>query len=185
MGGEYRVDGGRLTVDSLAMTDMGCDADRMAQDQWLATFLGSKPVMRLSGSELVLEAGSTGIRLLDRTLAEPDKPLVGPTWTVTSLIDNEAVSSVPAGATATLVFGADGGLTVQTGCNDGHGTWKAVGGGIEVSALAMTKKACIGPGAQLEDAVVGVLGSGTVAASIRADMLTLRSDGKGLQLQAR
>jgi heat shock protein HslJ len=185
MSGAYRIDAGRLILDGLATTEMGCDPDRMAQDQWLAELLGSKPTVRLTGNELVLESGAVAMRLLDRTVADPDRPLVGPTWTVVSIIDGDAVSSVPDGVTATMVFADDGSVAVDTGCNRGRGTWRAVAGGIEFSQLALTKMACDGPAAATEQAVVGVLGAGTVAAEIKADMLTLQAGGHGLQLQAR
>jgi heat shock protein HslJ len=43
IGGSYRIDGGRLVFEGVAMTDMGCDAQRDRQDQWLIAFLTSKP----------------------------------------------------------------------------------------------------------------------------------------------
>ena len=61
------------------------------------------------------------MRLLDREVAEPDLNIVGPTWTVESIIHGDAVSSVPAGAIATLVFKADGTIDVNAGCNRGGG----------------------------------------------------------------
>ena len=72
-----------------------------------------------SGDELVLEDGATVITLLDREVADPDLPLVGPVWTVTAIITGDAVSSVPEGVIATLVFTDDGLVMVNTGCNSG------------------------------------------------------------------
>jgi heat shock protein HslJ len=184
IGGTYRVENGLLIFEGAGMTEMACDADRMAQDSWLVELLGSKPTLRLTGNELVLQSGSIVVRLMDRTVVEPDAALAGPTWTVESIISGGAVSSVPQGATATLVFHADGALTVDDGCNQGGATWKAVGTGIEVAGLVLTKKACSGAGAALESAVVGVLRAGTIAASIDADVLTLQAGSAGLQLRA-
>lgn len=45
MGGTYRIDGGQLVTDALAMTEMGCDQARHAQDDWLSTFIGSRPTL--------------------------------------------------------------------------------------------------------------------------------------------
>lgn len=182
--GSYRIESGRLIFEGGGMTEMACDPDRMAQDEWLVERLGAKPAIRLTGDELALDDGSTIIRLMDRKVVEPDVALVGPTWTVESIITGDAVSSVPTGLSATLVFGADGTLTVDDGCNTGGATWKAVGAGIEVGALALTKKACDGPAAALESAVVGVLRAGTIAAAIDADVLTLQAGTNGLQLRA-
>jgi heat shock protein HslJ len=184
IGGTYRIDGGRLVFEGGAMTEMGCDPERDAQDDWLISLLASSPTVRLAGSDLTLESGSVVVSLRDREVVEPDANIVGPTWTVESIITGDAVSSVPAGATATLVFNADGTLTVRPGCNQGGGTWKPIGGGIEVSALLLTKMACDGPGGQLESAVLDVLNQGTLAANIESTVLTLQAGGRGLQLRA-
>lgn len=182
--GAYRIDGGRLVFEGGAMTEMGCDQARDAQDQWLIALLGSTAAVRLTGDELTLESGSTVVRLLDRKIVEPDVALTGHPWTVTSIISGDAVSSTPQGATATLLFNADGTLTVNAGCNQGGATWKAVGAGIEVTDLVLTKKACEGAGGQLESAVVGVLRARTIAATIDSNTLTLQAGTQGLQLSA-
>lgn len=182
--GTYRIDGGRLIFEGGAMTEMGCDQARDAQDQWLIALLGSRPAIRLTGDELNLESGPIVVRLLDRKIVEPDVALTGHLWTVISIISGDAVSSTQQGATASLLFNADGTLTVNAGCNQGGATWKAVGAGIEVSDLVLTKKACEGAGGQLESAVVGVLRAGTIAAAIDSNTLTLQAGTNGLQLSA-
>ena len=184
MGGTYRLDGGRLIFEGGGMTEMACEPDRMAQDTWLASLLASNPTARLAGDELTLTSGSIVVRLLDRKVVEPDVALTGHAWTVVSIIAGDAVSSVPQGASATLTFNADGTLTVDAGCNQGSARFSAVPGGIEVSDLVLTKKACEGPGGQLESAVVGVLRAGTIAAAIDSNVLTLRAGAAGLQLRA-
>jgi heat shock protein HslJ len=184
IGGTYRIDGGRLVFAGGSMTEMGCGPERHAQDDWLVDLLDSSPTVRLNGDELVLESGSTLIRLMDRTVVEPDANMVGPTWKLVSIIDGDAVSSIPDGQGATLKFGADGTVEVFAGCNRGGGTWSAVGAGIEVGPIGLTKMACDGPSATIEAAVLEVLEAGSIAASIKSDILTLQAGGNGLQLQA-
>lgn len=184
LGGTYRIDSGRLIFEGGSMTEMGCDPNRDAQDQWLIQLLASKPATRLTGDELVLESGSVVVRLLDRKVVEPDVALVGPTWTVVSIITGDAVQSIPDGVIAALVFKGDGTVDVNAGCNQGGATWKAVGSGIEVADLALTKRACEGAGGQLESALVGVLRAGSIAAAIDSDLLTLQAGAQGLQLRA-
>jgi heat shock protein HslJ len=184
IGGTYRIDGGSLVFEGGTMTEMGCDAERDAQDEWLIKLLAAKPTVRLAGDELTLVSGSTIVTMRDRKVVEPDLALVGPTWTVVSLIDGDAVSSVPDNAVATIVFAGDGTMTINAGCNQGGASWVAAGSGLQVSAIVLTKKACEGAGAQLEGAVVAVLGSGTVAAKIDSNVLTLQAGGHGLQLRA-
>jgi len=183
-GASYRIEGGRLVIDGGAMTEMGCDDARNRQDQWLFAFLGSKPGVTLAGTDLTLDNGRTNMRLVDRTIAEPDRNIVGPVWTVTSLIDGDAVSSVPAGATATLVFNGDGSVDVNPGCNRGRGSWTLDGAGIAFKEVILTKMACADPAGSLENAVLAVINQGTLQASIKANVLTLQGGGHGLQLTA-
>jgi heat shock protein HslJ len=183
IGGTYRIDGGRLVFDGVAMTEMGCDQQRDAQDQWLVKFLTSKPTVQLLGTDLTLDNGQTVVHLADRSVVEPDLNITGPTWTVVTIIDGDTASSVPAGAVATLVFGADGTLQVNDGCNRGAGHWVAEGNGLRLSDIMLTKMACDPPAGALESAVLAVLNQGSVAAEITADLLTLQADGRGLQLQ--
>jgi heat shock protein HslJ len=164
---------------------MGCDDARNRQDQWLFAFLGSKPSVTLAGTDLILDNGRTNMHLVDRTIAEPDLNLAGPTWTVTSVIDGDTVSSVPAGATATLVFNADGTVDVNPGCNHGRGSWTLDGTGIAFRDVILTKMACVDPAGALENAVLAVINQGTVQASIKANSLTLQGGGRGLQLTGR
>jgi heat shock protein HslJ len=183
MGGTYRIDGGRLVVGDLFTTEMGCDQPLHDQDEWLATFLGSQPQVRLLGNDLTLEGGGTVLRLLDREVAEPDLTLVGPTWTVESLITGDAVASVPAGAAATFVFRQDGTVDVSPGCNRGSGTWKLQGTGLAIEQVGLTKMACDGPQGQLEAFVLEVIGGGPLTATIDASVLTIQGPGGGLQLR--
>jgi heat shock protein HslJ len=185
IGGSYRIEGGRLVFEGGGMTEMGCDQERHAQDDWLIQLLASNPTVRLVGNDLTLESGSVVVSLRDRDVVEPDANLVGPTWTLVSIIQADAVSSIPDGQSATLKFNADSSLEVFAGCNRGGGTWKSVGGGIEVSGLMLTKMACDGPSATIESAVLAVLEGGTIAAEIDANTLTLQVGANGLQFQVR
>jgi heat shock protein HslJ len=184
MSGTYRVQDGRLRFENGGMTAMGCPRDLQAQDTWLSTFLASNPIVRLSGSDLTLDGGATVVALVDREVAEPDANLVGPVWTLESIIAGDAVSSVPGDVRATLVFKDDGTVDVFAGCNRGSGTWVAKGNGIELGPIGLTKMACAGPGAQVEGAVVAVLATGTVGATIDASVLTLRAGNQGLAYRA-
>jgi heat shock protein HslJ len=185
IGGTYRIDGGRLVVASLGMTDMGCDPDRQAQDQWLIALLNAGPAVQLTGDELVLQGDGKLLRLLDRRVADPDRPLVGTRWVLDSIVAGDAVSSVPDAVTATLVFKDDGTVAVDTGCNRGSTRWAATGAGLRFEGLEVTTKGCAASLGNVENAVTRVLAQGTVAASIRADVLSLRAGGSGLDYRAR
>jgi heat shock protein HslJ len=182
-GASYRVESGTLVADGGSMTEMGCDEDRSAQDEWLFGLLGARPRIELTDDGLVLESGDTIITFLDREVADPDVGLVGPTWTVESVIVGDAVAGVAAGVTATLTFAEDGTLTMETGCNSGGGRYETDGDELRLSELVQTEIGCTGAAGELESGVVAVLNAGSVRYSIDADALTLMAGDRGLMLR--
>jgi heat shock protein HslJ len=181
-GGSYRIEDGRLIVEGGAMTEMGCDDERHAQDDWLFGLLGAGPSVTQDGDTLTLSADGTVVTLQDREVAEPDQPLEGTTWTVDSIITGDAVSSVPGDVLATLVFTDAGQLEVNTGCNSGGGTYEVTDGTLRIRDLITTLRACDGAAGQLEAAVLAVLNAGEVQYAIDAGSLTLMAGGHGLGL---
>lgn len=184
IGGTYTVDADTLIFQGGGMTEMGCDPARHAQDDWLAAFLGSRPTIALNGNDLVLTSGATIITMLDKEIADPDRALVGPTWTLSSIITGEAVSSVPDGVTATITFHEDGSVDIEPGCNSGGGSYAVEGGAIRFTDLITTNMACMGAGGQVEGAVLAVLESHSITYAIDAGSLTLMAGDIGLQFSA-
>lgn len=184
MGGDARIEDGRLVAVDLAMTAMGCDGGRNEQDAWIAKFLTDKPTIRSSGAELVLANNTTEIRLLDRTVADPDRPLTGTRWIVETIIDRDTASSLPQGGVAQLVLNADGTFTGNTGCNQMGGGAVIAAPTIRFAGVFTTKMACDDGRMRLEQAVLGVLRD-DVSYEIESDQLRLRhASGKGLDLRA-
>lgn len=187
LSGAYRLDGDVLTVEALGGTEMGCDPDRMDQDAWIAEVLAQPLTVALDGDTLTLSGGGTVIRLTDREVAAPDAELVGPTWTLDTLISGTEASGTastpPAGVTATIAFAADGTYQVSTGCNTGSGTWSGEGAALEVDPPALTRRACTGLGAEVEAAMVAVL-TGPVTAEVTEQRLTLTRDTQSLGFTA-
>ena len=184
IGGDARVEGGRLVAGDMAMTAMGCDGGRSEQDAWLAKLLSDKPTVRSSGTELVLANNTTELRLLDRTVADPDRPLIGTRWIVESVVDRDTASSIPQGAVAHLLLDADGTFTGNTGCNHMGGAAVIAAPTIHFSGVFTTKMACEDARMRLEQAVLDVLRD-DVSYEIEADQLRLRhASGKGIDLRA-
>lgn len=182
IGGTYRIEGGTLAFEGGGMTEMGCDPDRHAQDDWLVELLGARPTITLAGNDLALTAGTTVVRLLDREVAQPDLGLVGPVWTVDSIITDDTVASAPNGAIATLQFFADGRVDVASGCNAGGGRYEVSESAIQFSDLVKTDMACTDGRGDLEAAVMAILNAGPLTAAIDADKLTLMAGPNGLGL---
>ena len=150
----------------------------------MAKFLTGTPTISSSGSELVLANNTTEIRLLDRTVADPDRPLIATRWIVETIVDRDTASSIPQGAVAQLLVNADGTFTGNTGCNHMGGAARITNVGLRFSGVFTTKMACEPDRMRLEQAVLGVL-EGDVSYEIEADLLRLRhTGGKGIDLRA-
>jgi heat shock protein HslJ len=179
LGATYLLDDGALRVDGgIEMTEMGCESALMTQDSRLADLLGSSPTVTLDGDTLTIASSWASITLLDRRVAEPDRPLADTLWQLTTLIDGDSASSVPNGSYATLQL-ADGRLLVATGCNTGSATATVTGGTLVLGPLMLTRKACSDELMRLESSVVAVL-DGTITFTIEADSLTLTRGDLGL-----
>jgi heat shock protein HslJ len=182
--GRVRIDGDRLTMGPFASTQMFCAPPLQEQDAWLAGFLGAGPMWRLDGDDLVLSTDDTDIRLTDRRIAEPDRPLLGTRWVVDGVVDHGSVASVPAGVEAYLTLRDDGRVDGFTGCNHFGGTAVERDERVSFSEMYATRMACGDEIGRLEAAVLAVL-DGEVDAHVDGDRLTLTgTDGRGLRLRA-
>jgi heat shock protein HslJ len=170
MSGGYVIDGDRLVVRQLATTEMACEPALMDQDRWLAALLDGATIA-LVGDTLTLAKDGVLLTLVDREVADPDRPLIGTRWVVDGLVSGDAVSSVPAGVVAALVF-APGRVDVEAGCNRGGGAVTVTDGTLTFGPIALTKMACGGGAMEVERAVASAL-TGQVRYTIEAGTLRL------------
>ena len=182
-GDNVSLSDGKLSASgSMGMTEMGCDAPRHKQDEWLAKLLESKPSWKLDESTLTLTSGQTVLTLLDKKVAKPDLPLEGTKWTVNTVFTGDVASNSVGMEKAYLVF-ADGKVTGSTGCNQLNGTATISGSEITFGDIATTKMGCPDPLTQVERSVLLVL-KGTVPFTIDSNALTLNhpqgANGLGL-----
>lgn len=185
--GSAELADGRITTQ-LAMTMMACAPPVGDSDAWVSKFFGAKPTWSLSGDTLTLQTDAATVTLRDKKIANPDRPLTGTTWQVTSLVSAQAVSTSVAleQSKPTLTIGDDGAVSGSTGCNriTGRATISGSPAVIEFGPLAITRMACPPDVTEVEQAVLRVL-KGTVQTSIDADELKLSgTDGNGLVLRA-
>jgi heat shock protein HslJ len=152
-------EGDTLVVTGMGGTEMGCDPDLMAQDEWLTGFLTSSPSVVVDGDSLTMTGGGTVVRFIDREVAIPDAELEGTTWVLDGIGTggaDGAVSSVPAGVTSTLTIDSDK-LGVQPGCNTGGGSVTVTDHTLDVGPIFTTKMFCGGARSQVEQTVLSVL----------------------------
>lgn len=140
-GGAYDArDDGTMSFEGFAVTEMGCEPVLMALEsaylEALAkvTGFGIEGVMRLSGDGFSLT--------FDEEVAPVALPLVGTTWTLTTIASGDAVSSVLDGTEVTADFTADGTVSGSAGCNRYSGSYMWTDDQLSFSALASTKMAC-------------------------------------------
>jgi heat shock protein HslJ len=177
-----RVDG-HLEASQFSTTEKGCSAELHEQDEWLRGFLEGAPAYSLVEPRLTLSDNDVTIVLIDREVADPDRPLTGREWRVTGLIDNGFVLVAEWGP-ALLSFSDDGSFSIITPCAPGAGAFEVAGSTIVMSEVNILPEAC----ADEEFAMTAhehmsrVLADGEVEHHIDADHLTIERGDIGLKL---
>lgn len=185
--GNAHLEDGRLIVDGIGGTEMGCPDELMQQDQWLTDFLTSKPRWSLSGDELTLTGKNAEIRLADRRVADPDRPLRGTKWVLDTIIDGDVASSVPADVQQPPFLKLSKGQRAggYSGCNQFSARVSVSGDILRTSNVISTLRHCGGGPGDVEKAMLEVLNAKNLRYEIEADRLTLTAkDGKGLGFTA-
>ncbi|MGK8522982.1 META domain-containing protein [Nocardia asteroides] len=183
--GSVAFDDHVLHVSGLATTLMACADDRRDADEWLSGLLNSQPSWRLDDSRLTLHNPDRTVTLLDKKVAQPDRPVKGTSWLVTALItDNSQVRSRALDeARPTLTIAEDGSVSGGAGCNRMTGNAEVSGAEITFR-IATTKMMCSPEVMEVEQTVLKAL-DGTTNATVDANTLTLRNgNGAGLVLRA-
>ncbi len=181
MSGGYTFAEDTIHDEMMAMTEMACDEALMDQDAFVSGLLTSGPTVTLEGDEMVMTSGEEQITFLDREVAEPDQPLEGTPWVIESVVDDQAVSSAPAGLETLLVI-EEGQAIIDTGCNKGTTSVAVTDTTLTFGPMATTLALC--EFQDFEDAVMSTL-TGEVTWEIEGNALSLRQpDGSGLDFRA-
>lgn len=184
--GSADLSGGTVDTGPLAMTMMACVGDAALSDQWMTGFFEENPRWSLDGNTLALRTAGATVTLLDKKVAQPDRPLTDTVWIVDTLMTPTAITTSRALETAqpSLQIAADGAVTGFTGCNRMFGTAQVAGETVTFGPLGVTRMACTPETAEIEQAVLAAL-SGETTATIDADRLRImNAEGHGLGLRA-
>lgn len=178
-----------LEIDGVGGTEMGCGPDRHAQDEWISEFLTGSTGWALDGDQLTLTSDDTEIVLLDRVVADPDRPLEGTRWVVDTIVTGDAASSMVADTegSAWLVI-EDGRFTAHSGCREYTGSVVESGTQLAFADTVQTDPACL-PEFEEIDEVMAAIVTGevefSVEFSIEAAQLRLdHADDVGLAFHA-
>ncbi|GAA3381701.1 META domain-containing protein [Cryptosporangium minutisporangium] len=175
----------RLDVGQIIQTDKGCRGVLHAQDDWLADFFGGDPSWRPEDTEVVLERGTTTIRLAVPPPVRPEA-IVGRKWVIYGLIDSGTEGGIQPGFQPDLNF--DGSyVTGDTSCAQLRAPASVGAGTIELGTVRLTSvRPCPSGGDAIHTAIMGVLGGGaTLTVTLEDRTLRLMSGDKGLLLKPR
>lgn len=186
-GGRVRVEGRTITVaGQLTRTLIGCSPYLEQYEEAIgdafrgplkAELTDHGPQDRLLTLTSRDRPGTT-VTLTTR----PAAPLVGTRWTVEALTGPRSSATLPEGAEgkAVLVFGKDGGVSGNLGCNSFHAPAQVSGTTVTFGPLTSTRMSCGADRMQLEQGVRKALeGKATVYLSHQALALNARN-GWGL-----
>lgn len=140
--GDFTTDGDTLTIKLGPVTMMACPDAQMVQEQGYLAALGSAASYQVADGQLtVMNAdGATVVTFVQQV--QPS--LSGTVWQVTAYNNGrQAVVSVLADTELTALFGDDGSLSGNGGCNQFNTTYAVDGANIKVDpAIAMTRRSC-------------------------------------------
>lgn len=176
--GTLSVDGDRLSIGAMSLTEMGCDPAVMEAESRYIAALSEAARWERTGDVLTL-AGETVELTYALVPQMADAVLVDTLWTLDGLVDGDAVSSTVAGAEpATLELRDDGTLSGTTGCRTYAGRYQAEGTTVIVSDLVNDDRAC--PDfADQDEHVLAVIGERWTY-EIEGNRLTLSAGDLGL-----
>ncbi|MFN3219403.1 MAG: META domain-containing protein [Acidimicrobiales bacterium] len=183
-GGDITIDGSTVTVGDLFQTEMACDPPAaMELESAYTAALARVDTATADGAGLTLSGDGVTLTFAARA-PEPDAALTGTTWTLDTIIENEAASTPVAGTDATMTIDDANQVTGNTGCNSFMGEIEVGDDAFEPAALASTRMACQPDVMAQEAAVLRVLSEGP-SWSIEGPLLTLTlDDGTGLIFRA-
>lgn len=180
---------GRVKASDLASTMMACLPEREGADAWLTTLFDAEPRWSLDGNTFTLTGDDITVSLQDEKVVDPDLPITGTEWVVTSLRTADAVvrSVALENAAPTLTLADDGTLTGNTGCNEFGGSAEVGDDVILFEPLTMTRAACADPElADIETHVLNVLAGETTYIVRGSSMILTAANGTdGLEFTAR
>jgi heat shock protein HslJ len=173
-GGRLAVRDGRLTIDNLAMTAMGCEGPVAASEAAYTGALGMVTTIGREDEELVLSGPAAELRF-SQLPPPPTAELVDTTWMLETIFVGD-IASAPMGEPATLELRSDGTFGGSTGCRPFDGAWIERGEQIQAHTMAMGDVVCPADLEQQDSHVVSVIGDGFVP-TIKGDLLTLIDPG--------
>lgn len=178
-GGTYELDGSSIMIGELSWTEMGCEPEVMESESAFLGALQRDVELARSADALTMTGSGADLRFTEVPPVEPAE-LVGTTWTLDTIIEGDAASSVQ--GAPTLFLDPDGTFAATTGCRDISGRYL-----IEGDALVFPEMRADGECTEQlqgqDSAVISVLENPRI--EIDGKRLTLTAAGdQGLSFRA-
>lgn len=172
---EWQATASKLAFTSgPATTMMACEPEVMARADVFRAALAAANAYRVEADRLVLLADDGSV--LATFVAQPSK-LAGTAWQVTGYNNGkQAVVSVLAGTTLTIVFDDEGRASGSAGCNRFTASYVQDGDELTLGPAAATRKMCAGPEGIMEQEARFLKALETVASGrFEGDSIELRT----------
>lgn len=151
--------GSTLKTGEYAITEMGCEADLMTQEEIFMELLTSGPEVTRDGDTVRLSGTLSGGSRASVTFVERQAtPLENTSWELDGLgtDDGQTLSALPEGVTSTLSF-TDTEVLVEYGCNSGGGSVTIGADTLTFGELFSTMMMCPPEAMDVEQHVTEVL----------------------------
>lgn len=180
--GTFVQQGADLRITLGPLTQMACtSAEATRQEQQIVAALGQVRRVRQTADQLVL-IDAEGTTLL--TYSAVSDSLAGTSWNVLGVNTGGAVESSALTEKLTLVFGTDGSVGGNGGCNSFRGSYTQDGDSITIKDVASTMVGCQQDVADLETKYLAALQASTKATR-SGDSLELRDSAGAMQVHAK
>jgi len=184
--GTVTLPAGGISITGIGSTEMACEPAVMEREARFLAALGRVTAFTLEADRLTLAASDGGASIdLVPFVPEPDRPLAGTVWHLTTLIDGDTASSTVAGTEPMLeVDDTAGRISGSGGCNRYFAAATFGEGTLSVGAIGATKMGCEPAVMQQESFVFAVLEAATTWEIEGTTLRVLTGDGRGLEFSA-
>ena len=180
--GTYTVNGNRLAITLGPSTLAACPPGSLG-DEFVKQLVNIRSYL-FKGENLILEIKMDSGSMIFAPSAPAGLP--GTSWGVISYNNGrEAVVSLLTGTDISLIFGTDGQVSGNAGCNTYSGGYQAGGKALKVGPLARTRMFCDTPAGVMEQEQQYLAALQNAAAfEIAGDTLTIRDASGAMQVVA-
>jgi heat shock protein HslJ len=184
LGGDYTVEGDKITFGEFVSTLMACDEPIMKQEEVAHQVMTGTATYKIEGDTLTITKDDM-VLVLTRGPFIAEEPststsLIG-AWRLASYGSGETISSALADVEGNLTFNEDGTLTGTSGCNEFGGSYTVEGDQITFKEVVSTLKLCDTPLMDQEEAMQQVLAD-TATYQIEGLTLTITNNDRVLVL---